>query len=147
MQLNAKFYKDLAKPALIYGGLLAGGTFLLTLIEYHTVVRRFSTELYIVLIALFFTGLGIWAGRRLTPTGPIQPFTRNAAALKSLGITNREFEVLERLAEGQSNKQMARTLGVSPNTIKTQIASLFTKIEATRRTEAVRKARELSLIP
>ena len=55
--------------------------------------------------------------------------------------------MLERLAAGQSNKEIARTLGLSPNTVKTHVANLFAKLEASRRTEAVNKARDLHLIP
>ena len=55
--------------------------------------------------------------------------------------------MLERLAAGQSNKEIARTLGVSPNTVKTHAARLFAKLEVSRRTQAVRKARDLRLLP
>ena len=65
----------------------------------------------------------------------------------SLGLTGQEMKVLEKLAEGQSNKEIARILGLSPNTVKTHIANLFAKLEVARRTEAVAKARDLHLIP
>ena len=57
------------------------------------------------------------------------------------------MRVLERLASGQSNKALARALGLSPNTIKTHLANLFAKLGAATRTEAVTRARELDLIP
>ena len=69
------------------------------------------------------------------------------AALKSLGVTEREFAVLELLAAGRSNKEIARDLGVSPNTIKTHILHLFEKLQVQRRTQAIQKARELRLVP
>lgn len=74
-------------------------------------------------------------------------FEKNEAALAALGITQREHAVLELLATGKSNKEIAQKLGVSPNTIKTQVASLYQKLEVQRRTQAVQKARELALIP
>ena len=67
--------------------------------------------------------------------------------MSSLGITQREEQVLALLAAGKSNKEIAQKLGVSPNTVKTQIASLYQKLEVQRRTQAVQKARELALIP
>jgi DNA-binding CsgD family transcriptional regulator len=135
------------KSVAIYAFALASGAFALQWLEYKYVTRAFASEIYIVLIALGFTGLGIWAGYRLTPKTAALPFERNEAARKSLGLTDREFEVLERLAAGDANKEIARTLDVSPNTIKTHIASLFQKLEAERRTQAIQKARELRLIP
>lgn len=137
----------MAKPVALYALALASGAFALEWLEYKYVTRAFATEIYIVLIALGFTGLGIWAGYRLTPKTTAPSFERNEAARKSLGLTDREFEVLERLAAGDANKEIARTLDVSPNTIKTHIASLFQKLEVERRTQAIQKARELRLIP
>lgn len=137
----------MAKPVALYALALAAGAFALEWLEYKYVTRAFATEIYIVLIALAFTGLGIWAGYRLTPKTVALPFERNEAARRSLGLTDREFQVLERLAAGDANKEIARTLDVSPNTIKTHIASLFQKLEVERRTQAIQKARELRLIP
>lgn len=140
-------FAPMAKPVALYALALAAGAFALEWLEYKYVTRAFATEIYIVLIALAFTGLGIWAGYRLTPKSAALPFERNEAVRKSLGLTDREFEVLERLAAGDANKEIARTLDVSPNTIKTHIASLFQKLEVERRTQAIQKAREFRLIP
>ena len=79
-----------------------------------------------------------------TPTSASAP---NTAALASLGLTGQEVKVLERLAAGQSNKEIARSLGLSPNTVKTHIAHLFEKLAVSRRTQAIGKARDLQLIP
>ena len=68
------------------------------------------------------------------------------AAVASLGLTRRECEVLDLLASGKTNEELARSLGVSPNTIKTHLASLFAKLEVDRRVKAIEKARFLSLI-
>lgn len=129
-----------------YGLLLAAGAFVLQWIEYNWLLRRHGAEIYLALVALGFTALGIWAGRRLTPGANPAAFEPNAAAQRSLGLTPREMSVLELAAAGQSNKQIARTLGVSPNTVKTHMASLLGKLTAARRTEAISKARNLGLI-
>jgi DNA-binding CsgD family transcriptional regulator len=137
----------MGRTILIYGAALAIAAFALQQLEYRYLTRAFATEFYVVLIALGFTALGIWAGRRLTAAAPAAPFARNDAALKSLGVTDREYEVLSLLAEGLANKEIARALDVSPNTVKTHVARLYEKLGAERRTQAVQKARELALIP
>jgi DNA-binding CsgD family transcriptional regulator len=116
-------------------------------IEYRYLARSFSTEIYIVLIALGFASLGLWAGRKLTPRPSNGPFERNQAAIRSLGLTQRECEILERLASGGSNKELARALGISPNTVKTHVARVYEKLEVQKRVQAIEKARDLSLIP
>jgi DNA-binding CsgD family transcriptional regulator len=126
--------------------LLAAGAFGLQWLEFQFVVRTHATETYLVLIALAFMGLGIWVGVRLFRRPPAAPFEPNQKVRETLGISDRELEVLTRLAAGRSNKEIANELNVSPNTIKTHIAKLFEKLEAKRRTEAILRARELGII-
>jgi DNA-binding CsgD family transcriptional regulator len=138
----------MARTIFLYGLALAAGAALLHWIQYRYVTRAFSTEVYMGLLALGFIGLGIWAGRRLTPPAAAgEAFARNDAAIRSLGLSPRECEVLELLASGQSNKEMARTLSISPNTVKTHIARVYEKLEVERRVQAIEKARWLALIP
>ncbi len=127
--------------------MLALATAALEWLEWHRSMRALSAEIYIVLLAVGFLGLGIWAGRRLTSRPAPAPFERNQAAIRSLGLTRRECEILELLATGQSNKEVARSLGISPNTVKTHVARLYEKLEVQRRVQAVEKARWLALIP
>ena len=115
--------------------------------EYRYVTRRFSAEIYIALIAAAFAALGIWAGRKLTPAPASAAFERNEAAIRSLGLSPRECEILALLASGQSNKELARTLGISPNTVKTHVARVYEKLDVDRRVQAIEKARWLTLIP
>ncbi|MGD9815611.1 MAG: response regulator transcription factor [Hyphomonadaceae bacterium] len=131
----------------LYAVALAAGAFVLQWLEYQFLARAFAGEIYIALIAAAFAGLGVWAGVRLARRPAPAHFERNEAAIATLGITPREQEVLALLAAGKSNKEIAQKLGVSPNTVKTQVASLYQKLEVQRRTQAVQKARELALIP
>jgi DNA-binding CsgD family transcriptional regulator len=55
--------------------------------------------------------------------------------------------VLHELAAGRTNKEIAARLQVSPNTVKTHVAHLFEKLGASRRTDAIARARELGLLP
>jgi len=133
---------------LLYALALAVAITALEWLEYRYVTRAFSTEIYIVLLAAAFAGLGLWAGQRLTRRRAAGPaFERNDAAIRALGLTPRECEILGLLASGQSNKEIARQLEISPNTAKTHIASVFQKLDVQRRTQAIHKARELALIP
>ncbi|HRO02905.1 MAG TPA: response regulator transcription factor [Terricaulis sp.] len=135
------------RTVVLYALALAAGAFLLQWLQYQYFARLFSTEIYIALIAAAFAALGVWAGIRLARKPAPATFERNDAALAALGLTRREQEVLALLAAGKSNKEIAQKLGVSPNTVKTQLASLYQKLEVNRRTQAVQKARELALIP
>ncbi|MBS0363998.1 MAG: response regulator transcription factor [Proteobacteria bacterium] len=126
---------------------LAAGAFALQWLEFQYLARRFSFEIYVSIVGVAVAAGGVWAGWRLTRRNDPAPFARNAAAQASLGLTGQEMRVLERLAAGQSNKEIARSLGLSPNTVKTHLANLFAKLEVARRTQAIGKARELQLIP
>jgi DNA-binding CsgD family transcriptional regulator len=139
--------RDMLKSVALYALALAAGAFALQWMEYQYFTRVFASELYILFIAIAFTGLGIWAGHRLTPRVAAADFIRNDAALKALGLTERELSVLELLAIGSANKEIARQLDISPNTVKTHIANLFQKLDVQRRTQAIQKARELRILP
>lgn len=115
-------------------------------LEYRYITHAFSPQVYGALIAIGFTILGAWLGHRLTGKPRDTGFEINARALQSLGISTREYEVLSLLAAGHANKEIARRLGVSPNTIKTHIARLYEKLDVKRRTQAVHKAKALALI-
>jgi len=136
------------RTVLIYGIALAAGAVLLQWLEYQIWARAHPGMIYVALIAAAFLGLGIWVGRRLFRSEPrASEFTPNGRAQASLGITDRERQVLQLLADGRSNKEIAARLGLSPNTVKTHVARLFEKLRVARRTEAIGLARELGLVP
>ncbi len=151
------------KQTLIYGLIygVCGGVLIviLRLIEFRFLVVEHSVEIYGGLIAVLFAGLGIWLGLKLTRKKEIvvvkevpvpaaqQPFALNEDRLKHLGITKRELEILELMAQGMSNREIAEKLFVSENTVKTHSSRLFDKLSAKRRTQAVQIGKELGLIP
>lgn len=146
------------KHVLLYGllgGLLIAG---LKLIEYRWLVVEHSVEIYAGLVAAVFAGVGIWLGQRLTrPSETVvvrevmveapATFVRDEGRLASLGITPRELEVLELIAAGLSNREIAERVHVSENTVKTHSSRVFDKLGARRRTQAVQLGKELRLIP
>jgi len=138
---------SMLRTVLVYGAILAAGTFLLEWLQFRLLVRTHAVEAYVVLVAAAFLGLGVWLGARLFRHGPAAPFVPNTRVQQTLGISDRELEVLALLAAGGSNKEIARRLEVSPNTVKTHVTKLFAKLEASRRTEAIQRARELGMLP
>lgn len=135
-------------PVLLYGGLLAVGTLALQWLDYQRLARSHAALLWDGLLAGGFLALGVWVGVRLLARRPPEAaFTGNPAAQAALGITEREMAVLAEIAAGHSNKGIAARLHVSPNTVKTHVARLFEKLGARRRTDALRRARELGLVP
>lgn len=136
------------RTVLIYGLVLALGAVALQWLDYRIWARTHVGEVWLALVAAGFLGLGVWVGARLfRPRVMTGGFEINRPALEALGITRREHEVLGLLAAGRSNKEIARQLNLSPNTVKTHVARLYEKLEATRRTEAILRARDLRLIP
>jgi two-component system, NarL family, response regulator LiaR len=138
------------RTVLLYGVTLAVFVFALKLLEYRLIIRDLTIEFYVGAVALLFMGVGVWAGLKLTRkrvvmVGP--EFVLNQSELQHLGISKREHEVLGLMAQGFSNQQIADKLFVSLNTIKTHSSNLFLKLEVSRRTQAVQKAKELRLIP
>jgi len=139
----------------LLGGFLIAG---LKLIEYRWLVVEHSVEIYGGIVAALFAGLGVWLGLKLTrrtdtvvvrevmvpaPTA----FVRDDRKLESLGITPRELQILELMAEGLSNREIAARVFVSENTVKTHSSRVFDKLGARRRTQAVQLGKELRLIP
>jgi DNA-binding CsgD family transcriptional regulator len=135
------------KSIVAYGLAVAALVFALEWLEYRYAVRLLPLEAYVAVVALAFTALGVWVGRRLTTRPAAPPFEKNVRALAHLGITDREYEVLGLLALGRSNKEIADALFVSQNTVKTHVARLYDKLDVSRRTEAVHRAKQLRLLP
>lgn len=127
--------------------ILALGAFGLQWLQHRQLMHAVAPELFIAVIALAFTAGGLWVGWTIAARRRGPGFVRNEAAISSLGLTPQEMRVLEQLASGGSNKALARTLGLSPNTIKTHVSNLFGKLDASTRTQAVARARELEIIP
>jgi NarL family two-component system response regulator LiaR len=152
------------RHVLIFG--LVGGLLIATLqyTEYRFVVIEHSVELYSALVAILFATFGIWLGLRITrrreiiretvvvkevlvPAEAPAPFAPNTIRQQTLGITQRELEILTLVAQGLSNREIATQLFVSENTVKTHCARAFNKLGAARRTQAVQRGKELGLLP
>jgi DNA-binding CsgD family transcriptional regulator len=136
----------MGRTVLVYGVLLAAGAIGLQWIQYQMLVRTHPAEIYLALIAVTFMALGGWVAVKLWRHPAPTPLEQDPEAPLRLGISGRELEVLEHLAAGRSNKEIAQRLEVSPNTVKTHVAKLFEKLGARRRTQAILRARELGVL-
>lgn len=148
------------RHVLLYG-LLAGALIVvLRLVEYRWLVVEHSLEIYGALVAILFAAVGIWLGQRLTrprervvvrevpvPVPAPGGFVRDQRKVESLGLTPRELQILELIAEGLSNREIAARVSVSENTVKTHSSRVFDKLGARRRTQAVQRGKEWGLIP
>lgn len=147
------------KGTIIYSISLAFLLFFLKWLELRFIIFDHSFEIYIGFIALIFTALGIWLALKLSKpkietvvvekevyVNRSDNFVLNTSLISQLELSKRELEILELLAKGHSNQEIAATLFVSLSTVKTHNQNLFEKLDVKRRTQAVEKARRLNLI-
>lgn len=144
---------------LLYGTSLAILIFILKWLQWKFLIADNSLEIYVGLIAVFFTVLGIWVARQLSRPKvhtvviekeifiPQLASTEiNETELKKLNLTSREYEVLQLLVKGYSNAEIAGELFLSVSTIKTHASNLFLKMDVKSRTQAIEKAKRLNII-
>lgn len=154
MTLSTKY-----KEIIIYGVSLAIVLIGLKWAEAHFIIYNYRLEIFIGIIAVVFTILGVWLALKLVKpkietrivekevfietatTGEI-----NQKEIENLGISKRELDVLSLMALGLSNEEIAEKLFVSLNTVKTHSSNIFLKLDVKRRTQAVEKAKRLNII-
>ena len=99
-------------------------------------------EVFGGVVAIIFLGLGLWLGFTWNQRKSLSKTNQD----NNLGLSARELDVLELLEKGFSNKEIADKLFVSLNTIKTHLAKIYQKLNVSRRTQAIQKARELGIL-
>ena len=148
------------KATIIYSISLAFLLFLLKWLELRFIIFDHSFEIYIGFIAVIFTVLGIWLALKLSKpkieTVVVEKevyvtrnenFILNTSLISQLELSKRELEILNLIAQGHSNEEIAAKIFVSVSTVKTHNQNLFEKLDVKRRIQAVEKAKRLSLIP
>lgn len=146
----------MSKKIIIYALVLTGVAVCLKILEYRLVIFDHAMELYGGIVALTFLIVGLYTGKKINPPKevaiivekevPIKDFRLNEKEIEKLGLSKREMEILELMSKGLSNQEIATTAFLSINTVKTHVSNILMKLDAKRRTEAVIKAKELSLI-
>lgn len=138
--------------------MMAALILVLEFIKYKFIFVHFNFEIYATYIALLFTALGIWLAKKLTRPKvetiiiekeifPKIEFQPNIQEIERLNISKRELEVLQGMANGLSNQEIANQLFVSLATIKSHASNIFEKLEVKRRTQAIEKAKKIQVIP
>lgn len=158
--MDTKSFLSKYKATILYSISLALLLFLMKWLELRLLIFRHSYELYIGLIAVIFTALGIWLALKLSKPkvqtvvvekevfiSKNQNFIPNTSLIAQFELSKRELEILALMAEGLSNQEIAETLFVSLSTVKTHNQNLFEKLDVKRRTQAIEKAKKLQLIP
>ncbi len=148
------------KTAILYGISLFVLLFFLKWLELRYILFDHSLEIYIGSIAVLFTALGIWLALKLSKpkTKTIivekevfiskeEDFIRNQALIEQLELSARELEILDLMAQGNSNQEIANSIFISLSTVKTHNQNIFEKLDVKRRTQAIEKAKRLQIIP
>jgi two-component system, NarL family, response regulator LiaR len=147
------------KAAIIYSISLAAGLFLLKWLEWRFIIFRHSYEIYIGFIAVIFTALGIWLALKLSKPkietvivekevfiNGHEEFIPDTAMIAQLQLSKREMEIINLMAQGHSNQEIAAALFVSLSTVKTHVQNIFEKLDVKRRMQAVEKAKRVRII-
>ena len=148
-----------SKHIILYGLILAVLIFALKWAQWKFLIVDNSIDIYIGLIAVFFTTLGVWVATQLVKpkvqtvvvereiiVRQPEKFVLNETELKRLDLSNREYEVLQLMAKGLSNADIAKNLFLSLSTVKTHVSNLFIKMDVKSRTQAIEKAKRLKII-
>lgn len=140
------------RTIVLYGVVMCLLIFLLKFLEYRLWIRELSSAHYVGIVAILFAVLGIWIGLRLggkemgiAPV-PVMKGPDVNEILRTKGISQREFEVLQLMAKGCSNQEIADKLFISLNTVKTHTSNLFQKLDVRRRTQAIEYAKRDGLL-
>ncbi len=136
-----------------FGILIACLLILFRLSQFSYLQQDIHPTAWIAFFSLLFFAIGVFLSRKAW-TRPAPPASPSPAAtsipdekqMEKTGISKREFEILHLIKDGLSNQQIAETLFVSEHTVKKHISNLFFKLDVVRRTEAVKKAKELRIL-
>jgi DNA-binding NarL/FixJ family response regulator len=131
-----------------FGILIASLLVLFELAKYSYLRTGVGAEMWIAIISLVFFGIGIFISRKYLPVIKKEPVIKEVdpEQVNKLGLSRREYEILQLINDGLSNQQIADKLFVSENTVKKHVSNLFLKLDVQRRTEAIKRGKELNII-
>lgn len=142
------------RPVIIGFGLLILCLLILFKIgEVNFTKGNVKLEVIVAIVALIFFFAGLYfnnqAQKRISansnePHVSVQSIDYNQ--IKKVGLTQREHDVLVKMAEGLSNQEIAEHLFLSESTVKTHVSNILFKLDAKRRTQAVQAAKKLKIV-
>jgi len=134
------------KTVLVFSLLIIALLLLFQLSTYAVINGNTKIELVLGAVAIAFLGLGLVINKKRHEKQTSHSPSIDFKKIKELGLSNREYEVLQKIAEGLSNKEIADSLFLSESTIKTHVSSLLIKLNARRRTQALQISKALNII-
>ncbi|PQV46015.1 regulatory LuxR family protein [Jejuia pallidilutea] len=134
------------KTILVFSGLILALVLLFQLSAYFIHSGSLNTEIVIAIIAVVFFITGSYINKKSLHKQQVNTKVINHKKIKDLEITSREYEVLQAISEGLSNKEIGDKLYLSESTIKTHVSNLLLKLNAKRRTQALQIAKSLQII-
>jgi DNA-binding NarL/FixJ family response regulator len=116
--------------------------------EVNYIRGNVKLEIIVAIAAVIFFFAGLYfnyqSEKKVQPGLPAGEI--NYAEIKKAGLSQREHEVLVKMAEGMSNQEIARALFLSESTIKTHVSNILFKLDARRRTQAIQTAKEKRIV-
>lgn len=134
------------KTILVFSLLILALILLFQISTYSIQSGNLKIEFAVAIIAIVFLIVGIFINKRSLHKTAINTKEINHQKIKDLEITSREYEVLQAISEGLSNKEIAAKLFLSESTIKTHVSNLLVKLNAKRRTQALQIAKVYQII-
>jgi len=134
------------KTIAVFAGLIFALLLLFQVSKYAIISGNVNIEIIIAVIAIVFLIVGIYLNKKSLQKETVDTTEIDHNKIKELDITSREYEVLQHIAQGLSNKEIAETLCLSESTIKTHVSNLLVKLNAKRRTQALQVAKELQIL-
>ncbi len=134
------------KTILAFSGLILALLLLFQLSTYSIHSGNLKIELAVAIIAVVFLIVGIYINKKSLHKATSNPKEIDHKKIKALEITSREYEVLQAISEGLSNKEIADKLFLSESTIKTHVSNLLVKLNAKRRTQAIQVAKRYEIL-
>ncbi|PWG05876.1 response regulator transcription factor [Polaribacter aquimarinus] len=134
------------KTVLVFSLLILAILLLFQFSKYALISNNLQTEIVIAIIAVVFFFVGIYIHKKSLQKPVLVSTEIDYKKIEALEISKREYEVLQKIAEGLSNKEIADTLFLSESTIKTHVSNLLLKLNAKRRTQAIQIAKSYQII-
>jgi DNA-binding NarL/FixJ family response regulator len=132
-----------------FGLLILSLLVLFKISEVSFVQGNVRLEVIVAIAAVLFFFIGIYFNRPLKKETTIEAPPANGIdydQIKKTGLTQREHDVLVKMAEGMSNQEIAAALFLSESTIKTHVSNILFKLDVKRRTAAIQAAKQLKII-
>lgn len=143
--------RQVVKTVTTYGVILACVVFLLNYIRFRHMLLDLSMEIYLSIVGALFLVMGLWLGGKLmnrnkTYSPARVAFDTNEGEVSSLGLSNRELDVLTLVAKGLSNQEIAEELFISISTVKTHASNIYSKLGTKNRAGAILVAQNRGLV-